>query len=89
MKTLEEIKDSFLDNLIILRTFYMSSLIENELAKNLIEKYKHEGTVLKSKYRSEDDKFIFGQGNDGYLNTKVEVNECIYMITRSNEKTKM
>ncbi|MEC0329156.1 hypothetical protein P4H42_05905 [Paenibacillus macerans] len=67
----------------------MSSLIENELANNLIEKYNRDGAALKSKYRSEDDKFIFGQGNDSYLNTKVEVNECIYMITRNNEKTKM
>ncbi|WP_315794982.1 hypothetical protein [Paenibacillus sp. BIC5C1] len=89
MKTLLEIKDSFIDKLIIIRTFYMSSLIENELANNLIEKNKHDGTALKSKYRSVDDKFIFGQGITWNLNTEVEVNECIYMITRNNEKTKM
>lgn len=88
MKPLSDIKDSFIDKLILLRTFYMSSLIENELANNLITTLSSSGIEVNSKYKNEDNKFVFGQGS-GYLNTKVEINECFYMITQSNTRTRM
>lgn len=80
----------FIDHILVMsQPLYMSSLLENELANNLLEKNKQEASILKSKYKSEDNKFIFGQGSNSDLYTEVEVNECIYMITRNNEKTKM
>ncbi|WP_413376364.1 hypothetical protein [Paenibacillus taichungensis] len=89
MKTILEIKDSFFNKLTILRNYYMSSLLENELANTQIEKNKYDSVSLESKYKNEENKFIFGRKDDGFLATEVEVNECIHMITSNKEKTKM